>query len=548
MDSRSHSPIKALFRNHSPFRNKDKPLPDLPVDVSVSPAREPGAEISANVAQASPPRRGRSSGGFLAKLLGSTKTRSGVTASQQAQPASNYVLASEVRTQAPPRSPADEKAKASRSPIRKNYFSKSNTSDPIRTLSRKVSDLESQLNKARRELDAAAGRKQSEPQDQPAEYERKMEEKVQSLSQRGRFNGLVENLLGQAPVVAAAPQASTTLSPSKEAGVIYAGPAPTPNSPSEPDNNLKRKRSVPDTPDLSWEHMQKNIAAFQMQQKVPNKRARTSSDSIRDEEPVVDADATGTGQAQAEADAKKTKKKAHRDMPVDPTAFNKLIRLDREQEAQKAKAAADQKQETERDTRPKSRRSTKKPAPDFSSFGQSSNTTTTNLPISNPSTSIPALSPSSIHLRAWPAPHSLSRAFSPPAEASSSPPPASSPVLDACAPHLPPSLAATHTAASGPDLFELHSDSDSSDSSDEDDADAATRRDRRRADVDAWRAAHGLGGDEDEDSEEDEDEEGRDVPLATLAKPPVRKGRLVPKPSRLSRVVEEFEWDDGETF
>jgi len=408
-----------------------------------------------------------------------------------------------------------------------------------------VSDLESQLNKARKELDAAAGRKQSGPQDQPAEYERKIEEKVQSLSQRGRFNGLVENLLGQAPVVAAVPQASTTMSPVKEAGMGLIGPVLAPSSPTDADNNLKRKRSVPDAPDLSWEHMQKNIAAFQMQQKVPNKRARTSLDEIRDDETSVNLNASEIELKQEEGDAKRKKKKAHRDMPVDPSAFKKLIRLDREQEAQKAAAAqSEQEQGQVRDARPKSRRSTKKPAPDFSSFGQSSNSDTTNLPF--PSTAIsaiPTLSPSSSHLQAWPAPHSLSRAFSPPAEASSSPP-ASSPVLDACAPHLPPSLATTDTTGPGPDLFELHS--DSSDSSDDDDADAETRRDRRRAKVDAWRAAHGLGGDEHEDSEEDEDRD--DVPLAELAKPPVRRGRLVPKPSRLSKVVEEFEWDDGETF
>jgi len=46
---------------------------------------------------------------------------------------------------------------------------------------------------------------------------------------------------------------------------------------------------------------------------------------------------------------------------------------------------------------------------------------------------------------------------------------------------------------------------------------------------------------------EGEGDEGDEL-SSLAAKPPVKRGRLVPKPTRLSRVVEEFEWDDGETF
>lgn len=69
----------------------------------------------------------------------------------------------------------------------------------------------------------------------------------------------------------------------------------------------------------------------------------------------------------------------------------------------------------------------------------------------------------------------------------------------------------------------------------------------RRALTEQWRL---MQEDEEAADRETREAEGEEEDeLSSLgAKPPVKRGRLVPKPTRLSRVVEEFEWDDGETF
>lgn len=407
-----------------------------------------------------------------------------------------------------------------------------------------MSNLEAELQKARRELDAIAGaqreqnteKNDKEKEKISLEYDRRIEEKALSMSQRGRFDGLVENLLGQAPILQPHQPVNSTISPLK--------PGASPGQTQEADHNLKRKRSVPETaPEVSWEQMQKNIAAFQMHlpSAPTNKRARKSSDSGRDVPEDIDSP---PAVQQNTADAKR--KRAHRDQPVDPAAFAKLVHQEKEKEKQREKE-----QQQDKDaassllalsdaSRPQSRRRSERQAPDFSSFGQST-------PAANTRSATAHL------LQSWPAPHSLSphhenEASSP--SQPSSPADQGLPALNICMPHLPPSLSLAPT-----DTYSLHTDTSSiasnssptslhsahSDSPDNMDAE------HRRALTEQWRLMQ-----EDEeaaDREMREAEGEEDDELSSLgAKPPVKRGRLVPKPTRLSRVVEEFEWDDGETF
>jgi len=408
-----------------------------------------------------------------------------------------------------------------------------------------VSNLEAELQKARRELDAIAGA-QKEPHTEhddkekekaSLEYDRRIEEKALSMSQRGRFDGLVENLLGQAPLLQPHQPVSASISPLKSRAAGEAA--------QEADHKLKRKRSDPETaPEISWEQMQKNIAAFQMH--LPpaptNKRARKSTDSGRDAPEDIDSPLT----VQSSPEAKR--KRAHRDQPVDPVAFARLVRQEKEKEKQREmemqqdKDAASSLVALSDAARPQSRRSAGREAPDFSSFGQCT-------PSANTRSSTTA------HLlQSWPAPHSLSpnheHEGSSPSQPSS-PSDQRLPSLDICTPHLPPSLALAPA-----DAYSLHTDTSSIASnsspnslhSAQSDSPDNMASEHRRALTEQWRLMQ-----EDEEeadremSEMQQGEEGDE--LSSLgAKPPVKRGRLVPRPTRLSRVVEEFEWDDGETF
>lgn len=546
------SPIRALFR--SPFRNKNKPLPSLPTDQS--PARSPIAEVSANIVHPAPsasPTKNKGSNKFLSKLLGSSRNKHASTAPTTTSITSDAtspqrVTISATTTTRSPSSPADGKAKASRSPIRKHsYFgslNKKKTGD-VRSLSRKVSNLEAELQKARRELDAIAGAQKEpyaehndkEKEKASLEYDRRIEEKALSMSQRGRFDGLVENLLGQAPVLQPHQPVSASMSPLK--------PAASGGETPEADHKLKRKRSNPETaPEISWEQMQKNIAAFQMHlpSAPTNKRARKSSDSGRE----VPDDMDSPPAVQSISEAKR--KRAHREQSVDPVAFARLVRQEKEKEKQREtekqqdKDAASSVMALSDASRPQSRRQAGRQAPDFSSFAQST-------PAANTRSSTTA------HLlQSWPAPHSLSpnheHEESSPSQPSS-PADQRLPSVDICTPHLPPSLALAPT-----DAYSLHTDtssiasnsSPSSLHSAHSDSPNNIDAEHRRALTEQWRLMQEDEEAADREMREIEEGEEEDEVSSLGAKPPVKRGRLVPRPTRLSRVVEEFEWDDGETF
>lgn len=228
------SPIKSWIHKHSPLKSRNKPLPPPPSDSS--PARKPVEPVSGNTSPSKPKTTNR----FLSLL------KSKATQPSSLLPPTNL---------------------SQRTPIHKKTFRSGRGRAPdLNTVSKKISDLEAQLKEAQRELTVIASQQQSTDVESTA-LDRQITQRQENLSQGGRFDGLVENLLGQVspsqrPVTrrghaeAATPNAFLDYQAIEEA---YEPAAPEAESPHS--RQLKRKRSEP-----SWQEMQERIAEFQKQQ------------------------------------------------------------------------------------------------------------------------------------------------------------------------------------------------------------------------------------------------------------------------------------------
>lgn len=215
------SPLKSWVRTHSPFRNRDKPLPPVPaVD---SPIRQAGGLISGNT---SPPKtnrkasakKGTTTGGKgLLSLLKPKTSQHFAQAPTSPSPVVDGTTRERGHTIRTPTRARSTRSlfRSAKSRTPNAQSAKARTPD-LRSLSHKVSNLEAQLREARRELDHVLGPNDIEdvppvpplpaqvrPIAQPRTASDKLNDAIvqrtEALSQRGRFDGLVENLLVQSP-------------------------------------------------------------------------------------------------------------------------------------------------------------------------------------------------------------------------------------------------------------------------------------------------------------------------------------------------------------